>query len=238
MSLLGRFAAFLRGEGLIEATDVAPFAAESISGDGSEAAVLRSAGSTGSDPERGLEEGVSALSGSDTASMGLSMGEGATEVTRTIDFTATPEYRQMSAAIREQEATIAQLQAQFTAEREQATFASHTAEITRLVRLGRMTAGEGEQWRQVAQEHPVAFAAVLPTLQARLALPPLADRMLRRLTPDPEEAAGRLTALAKERAKRTGERYEAAFSAVCRENPELAAEHAASAPSYGGPAHE
>ncbi len=155
-----------------------------------------------------------------------------------LQFNSTPEFRQMSALLKEQAAVITDLKTQFANEQDKATTVSHSSAINDLVRQGKITAGEGEQWRAVAADHPAAFAAVLSTLQARQVLPQFAERPTRRITSDPEEPAGKLIALSKERSAQTGERYDTAFSKVCRDNPELAAAHAASAPRYGGGAHE
>jgi hypothetical protein len=153
-------------------------------------------------------------------------------------FSSSPEFRQMSEMLKEQASVISALKAQFADELERATTVSHISAIADLVKQGKITAGEGEQWREVAGEHPAAFTAVLATLQARQPLPQFTERVTRRISPDPEEPAGKLIALSKERSAQTGERYDTAFSKVCRENPELAAAHAASAPRYGGGAHE
>ena len=153
-------------------------------------------------------------------------------------FNSTPEFRQMSEMLKEQAAVITDLKAQFADEQDKATTVSHVSAINDLVKQGKITAGEGEQWREVAAEHPAAFAAVLSTLQARQILPQFTEHTVRRISPNPEEPAGKLIALSKERSAQTGERYDSAFSKVCRDNPELAAAHAATAPRYGGGAHE
>jgi hypothetical protein len=153
-------------------------------------------------------------------------------------FSGSPEFRQMTEMLKEQASVISTLQEQFANEQEKATSVSHFSAITDLVRQGKITAGEGEQWREVASEHPAAFAAVLSTLQARQPLAQFTERSTRRISPNPEEPAAKLIALSKERSVQTGERYDTAFSKVCRDNPELAAAHAASAPRYGGSANE
>ena len=144
----------------------------------------------------------------------------------------------MSETLKEQAAVIASLKAQFAEEQSKATNVSHEVAISNLVRQGKITAGEAEQWREVADAHPAAFAAMLTTLQARQTLPQFNERSTRRIAPDPEEPAGKLIALSRERSEKTGERYDTAFSKVCRDNPVLAAAHASNAPRYGGGAHE
>ena len=201
VSLLSRFTAFLRGEGLLDEEDGRRIEGDSPAG---KAAALEESSS----PHSSLQ------------------------------FSSTPEFRQMSEMLKEQAAVISTLKAQFADEHEKATGVSHISAITDLVRQGKITAGEGEQWRAVAGAHPAAFDAVLTTLQARQTLPQFTGNHTRRITPDPEEPAGKLIALSKERTAQTGERYDTAFSKVCRDNPELAAAHAASAPRYGGGAHE
>jgi hypothetical protein len=210
MSLLARFTAFLRGEGLLEDEDKAQ-------GD------IEPGGGLSSEQHTGVSQ------------PNTSPGEQTpTGPSSSLLFSSTPEYRQMSTELNEQAAIIAELKADFVREYDKAQYVDNVRELKELVRLGKMTAGECEQWRDVAAEHPAAFAAVLGTLKARPVLPQFNDRSTRRIAPDPEEPAGRLIALSKERSARTGERYDAAFSRVCRENPELAAAHAATAPSYGG----
>lgn len=195
MSLLARFTAFLRGEGLIEDGEGAANGETELTTEGASL-----------DPPRS-----------------------------SLAFSATPEFKQMAAAIKDQEGIIAGLRAKFEEEQSKATFVSHNNAIDDLVRMGKVTAGEADQWRKVAETYPAAFAAVLETLQARPTLAQFADpatKPTHRITPDPDEAAGKLIALTKQRSKETGERYETAFSAVCRENPVLAAAHASAAPSY------
>jgi hypothetical protein len=201
VSLLSRFTAFLRGEGLLD------------------------------------EEEVQLQAGAGHAESSAPSEE-ITAPHSSLRFTNTPEFRQMSEMLKEQASVISALKAQFADELNKATSVSHMSAINDLVKQGRITSGEGEQWREVAAEHPAAFSAVLATLQARQPLPQFTERPVRRISPDPEEPAGKLIALSKERSAQTGERYDTAFSKVCRENPELAAAHAANAPRYGGGAHE
>jgi hypothetical protein len=201
LSLLSRFTAFLRGEGLLDEEEI-----QSTSvGMGSEGAAA---------PDESQAPRSS------------------------LQFKNTPEFRQMSDTLKEQAAVIAALRAQFAEEQTRAAQESHLSAISELTRQGKITAGEGAQWREVAANHPAAFAAVLTTLQARQPLPQFTERPTRRITPDPEDPAGKLIALSRERTAQTGERYDTAFSKVCRDNPELAAAHAAAAPRYGGVVNE
>lgn len=232
LSLLGRLAAFLRGEGLLEAE------AEAGEIQMGEPASTRSGANrmTTDDADPALRANTS-----NEAINRIRASGAAPEIegpASSLQFSGSPEFRQMSEMLKEQAAVITGLKAQFAEQQNQATFVSHINELTELVRLGKMTAGESEQWREVAGAHPQAFAAVLATLRERSVLPQFTEQTMRRISPNPEEPAARLIALSKERTTQTGERYETAFSKICRENPELAAAHAASAPRYGGGAHE
>ena len=237
MSLLGRLASFLKGEGLLDANEAEPESTAPTA-----AAAPNGAAAIGQErpvayrmaephvPER-REGGPT-----EQRSVPLSLSVPASGAV--IDFRSSAEYRRMAERLEDQENVIRQLQAQFALEQEQATFVSNNAEIDSLIRQGRMTAGEGDNWREIAREHPEAFSATLTALRARTPLSQFGEGRTRRITPDPEDPGARIVALTRERVARTAERYETAFSTVCRENAELAAQHAAGAPRFGGVVHE
>ena len=152
----------------------------------------------------------------------------------TADFRSSAEFRQMSAALQEQERVIAELRAQFAEEQRRADSARHLAEIQELVKDGKMTAAEADQWRHAAEEHPSAFAQILQTLKQRPPLAQFRNSATRQVTPHAEDPGQRLVALTRERMKESGERFDVAFSRVCRENTDLAAAHAAASPAYSG----
>ncbi len=218
MGLLARFTAFLKGEGLIkdEFFEEPPPAALS-----STTVIPHSGTEPVANPMPELVAPFSSL-----------------------QFSQTAEFRQMSETIKQQAGEIEKLRADFAQQSERDTLVSHNAALSDLVQQGKLTASECTQWQEVAAGYPVAFTAVLATLQARQALPQFSGQPTRKISPSADAPADQLVALSKERCSQTGERFDAAFSKVCRENPELAAAHAAGAPSYsfsnvnGGAAHE
>ena len=221
VSLLNRLASFLRGEGLLDPLEEPlnpPDTAQPVAApqSGAAANVISSPRGAGESPQFSSVD----------------------PVRPPVDFRSSAEYSSMSARLQEQEELISRLRDQFDRDQERATLVSHFSEIDALIRQGRMTASEGDNWQKIAREHPDAFAATLPALKARAPLTQFGDSRLKRISPNPEEPGSQIVALTRERVSRTGERFESAFSTVCRENPELAALHAAGTPRFGGAVNE
>ena len=103
-----------------------------------------------------------------------------------------------------------------------ARFAADTQIIDGWVRGMQMAPAEAEQWRLIAQATPAVFAAAVPALNARAALPQLAGFGGATIRASETADAGRLEALTRQRMKDRNMDYTAAFKEVCGENRELA----------------
>ena len=142
------------------------------------------------------------------------------------------DVQQMAAMLKEQQRVISELKAQFAVEQKRSEAERCHADLQELVRDGRMTAAEAEQWRHAAEEYPAAFTRILETLRQRPRLAQFRSSGSVRIVPGAEDPGSRLVAMARERMKQEGEKFEVAFSTICRDNAELAAAHAASSASY------
>ena len=108
-----------------------------------------------------------------------------------------------------------------TAQHTAAQFTTDTAAIETLVREFKLTPAEADGFKTVAKDTPAAFAAVLPVLQARPALPQLVSKD-KTVSAGNTADATKLHEMARKRAGEDKVEYHVAFSAVCRENPDLA----------------
>jgi hypothetical protein len=147
------------------------------------------------------------------------------------------KFAKMQEVMEAQAAEIKQLrEAQFT-NSAAAQFSLDCTSLNNLVSTGRMTRAEADKYQEVAKEDPAAFAKILPILAAKRPLAQFNDRPVHRLEPSSGSAAQQLDKLTKEKMKDTGSNdYAATFSAVCRENKELAQQQSVEGrSSLGGP---
>jgi uncharacterized membrane-anchored protein YhcB (DUF1043 family) len=120
-----------------------------------------------------------------------------------------------------------------------AQFRLDCSELDNLVRTGRLTRGEADEYQKMAEEKPASFSDMLPMLRKRPVLAQFGGRPEPiRIKPTQGSPSEQLITLTKAKMKDDKIEYAAAFSAVCRENPELARAHSDDVVSFRAPGPE